>query len=101
MKFIGHFGFRSGRKLDKFKGIGYKIGVSGAPVVLENTVSYLECELKGSLEVGTHTLFIGKMIEAEILQVGEPMTYAYYHLIKGGRAPKAAPTYEETEEEAG
>lgn len=38
LKFIGHFGFKSGRDIDKFKDINYKVGISGAPIVMENTM---------------------------------------------------------------
>ena len=93
MKFIGHFGFKSGRELDKFKETDYKVGVTGAPVVLENIVGYLEAEVTDSLDAGTHTVFIGKIVDAEIIKDGEPMTYTYYHEIKKGTAPKTAPTY--------
>ncbi len=93
MKFIGHFGFKSGRELDKFKDMNYKVGVTGAPVVLENIVGYLEAEVVDSLDAGTHTVFIGKVVDAEIIKDGETMTYGYYHEIKKGTAPKTAPTY--------
>ncbi len=93
LKFIGHFGFKSGRDIDKFKDINYKVGISGAPIVMENTIGYIEAELVDSLDVGTHTVFIGKVKSAEIIKDKEPMTYAYYHEIKGGKAPKTAPTY--------
>ena len=93
LKFIGHFGFKSGRDIDKFKDINYEVGITGAPIVLENTIGYLEAELIHSLDVGTHTVFIGKVIGAEIIKDEEPMTYAYYREIKGGKAPKTAPTY--------
>lgn len=93
MKFIGRFGFKSGKELDKFKNVNYKVGVTGAPLVLENIVGYLEAEVTKSLDAGTHTVFIGKIVDAEIIKDGEPMTYAYYHEIKKGTAPKTAPTY--------
>ncbi|HIH97901.1 MAG TPA: High molecular weight rubredoxin [Thermoplasmata archaeon] len=94
MKFIGHFGFKSGRELDKFEGMGYKVGVTGAPIITENTIAYLEAEVVDSLDVGTHTIFIGKVVEAEIVgEYKEPMTCAYYHEVKRGKLPKSAPTY--------
>jgi len=93
MEFIGRFGFKSGKEVEKFKDIDYKLGITGAPVVIQNCLGYLECEVTNSIDVGTHTLFIGKLVGAEVLRDGEPMTYAYYHKIKGGRAPKTAPTY--------
>jgi flavin reductase (DIM6/NTAB) family NADH-FMN oxidoreductase RutF len=43
--------------------------------------------------VGTHTIFIGEVIDADMISDGEPMTYAYYHLVKKGKSPKAAPTF--------
>ena len=93
MKFIGHFGFKSGRELDKFKDLNYKAGVTGAPVVLENSVGYIEAKVIDNIDVGTHTVFIGKVVDAEIIKDKEPMTYAYYYEVKRGRAPKTAPTY--------
>lgn len=103
MKFIGHFGFKSGKELDKFKNVSYKVGITGAPIVLENAIGYLEAELINTLDAGTHTVFIGKVVDAEIINDKEPMTYAYYHKVKGGRAPKTAPTYikEESQKEVG
>ncbi len=93
MRLIGHFGFKSGRDIDKFKDTNYRVGTTGAPIVLENTIGYLEAEVIDSMDVGTHTMFVGKVVEAEIVTDSEPMTYAYYHRVKGGRSPKRAPTY--------
>jgi flavin reductase (DIM6/NTAB) family NADH-FMN oxidoreductase RutF/rubredoxin len=101
MKFIGRFGFKCGRDFDKFEDIKYKFGVSGAPVVLENTIGYLECEVIDSLDITTHTIFIGKVVDADIIKDGEPMTYEYYHEIKGGKSPKTAPTYIKEESQKG
>jgi flavin reductase (DIM6/NTAB) family NADH-FMN oxidoreductase RutF len=91
-EFIGSFGFKSGRTADKLIGIGYKTGITGVPIVLDNTVGYVETEVINSIDVGTHTIFITKAVDAQILSQDEPLTYAYYHIIKGGRSPKAAPT---------
>ena len=99
MKFIGHFGFKSGRESDKFKGLNYRIGITGAPIVLDNSISYLEAKLIGKTDAGTHTIFVGNVIGAEIINDGEPMTYAYYRKVKRGRSPKNAPTYIKEEKE--
>ena len=93
MKFIGHFGFKSGREIDKFAQINYKTGSTGVPIVLDNAIAYLEVKVEKELDVGTHTIFVGEVVEAEVLTDGEPLTYAYYHSVKRGRAPKTAPTY--------
>jgi len=93
MEFIGRFGFKSGKEVEKFKDVSHKAGITGAPIVLENTVGYLEAEVINSLDVGTHTLFIGKVVASEIIKDEEPLTYAYYHEVKRGTTPEAAPVY--------
>jgi flavin reductase (DIM6/NTAB) family NADH-FMN oxidoreductase RutF/rubredoxin len=98
MTLIGNFGFKSGRDIDKFKDVKFKTGTTGAPVVLEHTVGYLDCEVIGTTDVGTHTIFIGKVVDCDTFSDVEPMTYAYYHEIKGGKSPKTAPTYVKEEE---
>jgi flavin reductase (DIM6/NTAB) family NADH-FMN oxidoreductase RutF/rubredoxin len=98
MTLIGNFGFKSGRDIDKLKDVKFKTGSIGAPIVLEYTAGYFECEVVGVTDVGTHSIFIGKVIDCDILSDGEPMTYAYYHQIKGGKSPKTAPTYIKEEE---
>jgi rubredoxin/flavin reductase (DIM6/NTAB) family NADH-FMN oxidoreductase RutF len=93
LRFIGDFGFRSGRDVDKFIQVNYKIGKTGAPIVLEHALAYVEAEVISEADAGTHTIFLGNLVEAESLKSGEPMTYAYYHEVKRGSTPKTAPTY--------
>ena len=93
LTFIGRFGFKSGRDTDKFDGVNYKIGETGAPIVLDNVVSYLEARVTREIDVGTHTIFIGEVANADIISDKVCMTYEYYHQIKGGKTPKAAATY--------
>ena len=93
MPFIGHFGFKSGRDLDKFEGMNYRVGATGAPIVLDNATAFIEAEVVGTMDAGSHTLFFGKVIDCDLLAEGTPMTYAFYHEVKRGKSPKAAPTY--------
>ncbi len=93
LAFIGRFGFRSGRKEDKFKGVEFKTLPSGCPVVTENALSYLEAKVTGRLDCGTHTVFLGQMTGSGIIRPGRPMTYGYYHEVKRGTTPAAAPTF--------
>jgi len=94
MPFIGRFGFRSGRDIDKFEQVNYKIGQTGVPIALDNTIAFLEAEVAQSIDVVTHTLFIAKIVACETLDGDkQPMTYAYYRDIKQGRTPKTAATY--------
>lgn len=65
-----HFGFVSGRDVDKLKDIEYMEGESGAPI-LKEAMSCLECEVSDSLITGDHTLFVGKVINGRILNSGK------------------------------
>jgi len=94
LKLIGGFGFKSGRDVNKFEGIKYKLGQSGAPVILDSTLGYLEAKVINSIDMKTHTIFVGELVGAEVLGEGESMTYAYYHMVKRGTTPKSAPHYQ-------
>ena len=100
LNFIGRFGFKSGRDTDKFDGINYRIGETGAPIVLDNAVSYLEARVTKEMDVGTHTIFVGEVVNADVISDEACMTYEYYHQVKGGKTPKAAATYIEEKKEA-
>ena len=99
LSFIGHFGFKSGREIDKLKDINYKLGETKAPIVLDHSLAYLEARVINHLDVGTHTIFIGELVGADVLSEGEPMTYAYYRQVKRGTTPKTAPSYIEERKE--
>jgi ferric-chelate reductase [NAD(P)H] len=94
MTLIGRFGFKSGRTVDKFNEVKFTKGKTGSPLVTDNTIGAIECEVVNSIDCGTHTIFIGKVVDANIIASGEPMTYAYYHEVKKGLSPKTAPTYQ-------
>ena len=99
LSFIGHFGFKSGRDIDKLKDVNYKLGDTKVPIILDHSLAYLEARVINQLDVGTHTIFIGELVGADVLSEGEPMTYAYYHQVKRGTTPKTAPSYIEERKE--
>ncbi|MDR1440274.1 MAG: flavin reductase family protein [Clostridiales bacterium] len=96
-EFIGKFGFRSGRTEDKLGGESLKAGTTGVPIVLSHACGYIECEVADKADLGTHTLFFGKVVECDILTDADPMTYDYYHKVIKGKAPRTAPTFIESE----
>lgn len=91
LNLIGNFGFKSGRDTDKFASVNYKETTSGLPVLLDRTLGYLEAEVIDQIEVATHTVFIGKITNAELTSDDEPMTYAFYHMLKKGDVPPPEP----------
>ncbi len=93
MTFIGQFGFKSGRDIDKFKDVSFQNGVTGAPMITEWTLSVLEAKVVRTLDLDTHVLFVGNVEASRFIKEGTPLTYADYHLIKKGKSPKTAPTF--------
>jgi len=91
---IGKFGYKSGKDGDKMQGLDIKYGETGVPIVLNDGIAFMECKLVQTFDAGTHYLFIGELIQADILDdQKEMLTYQYYREIKKGMAPKNAPTY--------
>lgn len=93
MTLVQTFGYQSGHSIDKFQNISYSKGLNGLPIVTSGVTTFIECDLINQIDVETHTIFIGNVTAGEIIGEGTPMTYAYYHRVKGGKAPKNAPTY--------
>lgn len=88
---IGTFGFRSGRECNKFEEAESLI--RGYMPVVKDACAYITCEVVDKLETQTHTVFLGKVLDADVLKQDDPMTYAYYHNVIKGASPKTAPTY--------
>lgn len=88
---IGTFGFRSGEKENKFDSVAYELK-NFMPVV-KDACAYIVCEVIDKMETETHTVFLGKVVDADVLSNQEAMTYAYYHKVVKGKSPKNAPTY--------
>ena len=99
LSFIGSFGFKSGREVDKFKDVKFKSSEMGTPIVLDHTLAYIEAKMSKQMDVNTHTIFVGEVVNADVLKEGEPITYAYYQQVKRGTTPKSAPSYVEIKKE--
>ncbi len=94
MKFIGNFGFRTGRDFDKFANVKYKLSsIHNLPIMIENTCALIEANVINQFDMLTHTIFFAKVDETEVLNGKTPMTYAYYHDVIKGKTAKNAPTY--------
>jgi flavin reductase (DIM6/NTAB) family NADH-FMN oxidoreductase RutF len=61
------FGFRSGRKHDKFQNVPYFDAPNGSPV-LKDSMAFVECKLTDTFTAGDHSLFIGSVVEAKLLK---------------------------------
>ncbi|MEG0071791.1 MAG: flavin reductase [Raoultibacter sp.] len=93
LELIGTFGFHSSIDTDKFAEWPHTCDEGGVPFVTEHTVARFSAKVVATLDVGTHIIFIGEAIEAEVTSAATPMTYAYYHQVKGGKTPPKASTF--------
>lgn len=93
MELIGTFGFHTSTDLDKFAACGAGVDAAGLPYLAEQSVARFSARVVQTVDVGTHLVFIGEVEEAEKTCPGEPMTYAYYHQVKGGKTPPKASSY--------
>ena len=63
----------------------------------EHAVAHVGAKVVETVDVGSHYLFIAEVEYAQVLSSEAPMTYAYYHLVKGGKTPPKASSYEPAE----
>lgn len=75
------FGYRSGRDVDKFEGLAVHRGESGV-LLLNDALVTMQATVMGQMDAGTHTLFLADVTNGEILQEGDPMTYAFFRASK-------------------
>ncbi|MCI9234304.1 MAG: flavin reductase [Bacilli bacterium] len=73
---IKTFGFNSMRDINKFEKVETN-EVEGVPVILDS-LGYMILEKVDMVENDTHTLFIGKLIEADVFKEEDAMSYGYY-----------------------
>lgn len=75
-----HFGFQSGKTVDKFAGFyDTKRSLNGLLYITQNTNAYMSAYVKQEIDLGTHILFIGQLVASEVLSERPTVTYAYYH----------------------
>lgn len=75
---IAHFGFQSGRNVDKFADFTYKLDKNGCPYITKETCAVLSARVLSSEDLGTHTLFVASVEDAFVSSKREAITYLYY-----------------------
>lgn len=59
---------------DKFTGIGFRIGVSGSPL-LADTIAFLDCQVRYEFDAGDHTIYIGEAVDIAVSSDSDPLLY--------------------------
>lgn len=101
MELIGTFGFKTSAEIDKFADTAHTVDEAGVPYVTERVVAHVGARVIDKVDVGTHYVIVGEVECAEVLSDEQPMTYAYYHQVKGGKTPPKASSFESDGADAG
>ncbi len=74
-----HFGFQSGRDVDKFSGYPHcKRSANGLYFITSGTNAYISATVEKTVDLGSHMLFIAGVDDMEVLSGDASATYAYY-----------------------
>ena len=74
------FGFQSGKNVDKFAGFtAAQRGANEAMIINEGTNAYIAGWVTQEIDLGTHSLFIARVTDMDVLNDTPAATYSYYH----------------------
>ena len=74
-----HFGFQSGRDVDKFADYrDYRLSHNGLPYIIKGTNAYFSITVRQTVDLGSHTLFIGTIDTMEVVSISPSATYTFY-----------------------
>ena len=91
---FSHFGMKSGRDTDKFRDFSdVARDKSGLLYLTAHASAYMTLKVTESHDLGSHTLFIGEVIDSELIAPGRDCTYTYYQTVIKAMAPKPAATH--------
>jgi flavin reductase (DIM6/NTAB) family NADH-FMN oxidoreductase RutF len=68
---------------NKFGDAEFSLSPNGLPV-LKDALAWFECQLRETVKLGDHTIFVGEVVEAGVQREGEPLTLAETGFKYGG-----------------
>lgn len=74
-----HWGFQSGRTIDKAAGIEFSRSDNGIIYITSGVNAVLCAKVENTIDLGTHSLFIASVEEAFCINEKHSATYIYYH----------------------
>ena len=73
-----HFGFQSGKDVDKMEGKSYLRAENGIVYVEDMANAYISGKVVSETDLGTHTMFLADVTDAKVLNDAESVSYSYY-----------------------
>jgi flavin reductase (DIM6/NTAB) family NADH-FMN oxidoreductase RutF len=73
-KIVGRSEAASAVVYDKMAGVPYQMGALTDCPILDEGLAYLECQVDQLVDVGDHTVAVGRVLDGGMLHEGEPLT---------------------------
>ena len=73
-----HWGFQSGATVDKTIGISYERAANQIIFLTNQTNAYISAKVISATDLGSHTLFLADVTDADTLSSDPSVTYTYY-----------------------
>ena len=84
-----HFGMQSGKNVDKFADFSdVARSENGLYYLTKYSTAFLSLNIVETHDLGSHTLFIGELVDCEVIEKAENCTYGYYQTVIKASAPK-------------
>lgn len=75
-----HFGFQSGRDVNKMEGLeNFDRAENGIIYLTKGANAYISAKVVQTTDLGSHTLFLADVTDGDVLNNVPSVTYAYYH----------------------
>lgn len=75
-----HFGFQSGRDVNKMEGLeDFDRAENGIIYLTKGPNAYISAKVVQTTDLGSHTLFLADVTDGDVLNNVPSVTYAYYH----------------------
>lgn len=66
--------FATAPREERFKGLKIKTAKTGSPII-EGAIAYLDCRVTAKYPGGDHTIFVGEVVDAQIMNNKLPLIY--------------------------
>jgi flavin reductase (DIM6/NTAB) family NADH-FMN oxidoreductase RutF len=73
LEWVWRFGLQSGRDVDKFEGVPFRMSPSGSPL-LEEAIGWMDCRVETRTDTGDRTLYLVEVVESRVTHFAQPLT---------------------------
>ncbi len=66
--------FATAPREDRFKGLKIRTAKTGSPII-DGSIAYLDCRVTAKYPGGDHTIFIGEVVDTQVMNNKLPLIY--------------------------